>query len=226
MTAQPAELPPIELPPIEAVFFDFGGVFIASPFAAVHEAAARHGIGGDELIDLVFGPYDHDTDHPWHQLERGETTFDAARSAITALSEERGLGSLDPIAVLSELSTGYDVREFMVQAVRDLRARGIKTAIITNNIAEFGSMWRAMIPIDELFDDIVDSSSVGVRKPDPAIFELACERVEVAPTSAAFIDDYLGNVTGANAVGLRGVWCGYSVDTTRKALAELLAIIG
>ncbi|MFN8053123.1 MAG: HAD family phosphatase [Acidimicrobiales bacterium] len=212
--------------PVRAVFFDFGGVFIDSPFAAVGTAAAKLGLGPDDLIDVVFGPYDTDTDHPWHRLERGEITFDEARSGIGDLSESRGMERLDPIVALADLAGGYEVREFMVQAVRDLRAQGITTGVITNNIAEFGSTWRAMIPVDELFDDVVDSSSVGMRKPDPAIYRLACERVGVDPAAAVFIDDYQGNVDGARAVGLQAVWCGYSVASTQAALAELIALVG
>jgi putative hydrolase of the HAD superfamily len=210
--------------PVEAVFFDFGGVFINSPFAAVGGAAAKLGIDEALLIDTVFGPYDADTDHPWHRLERGELSFNDARTAIAELADSRGLGRLDPITALADLATDHVVRDFMVEAVRDLRSLGITTGVITNNIAEFGTTWRAMIPVDELFDDIVDSSSVGVRKPDAAIYLLACERVGVDPAAALFVDDYQGNVDGAEAAGLRAVCCGYTIDTTRTALAELLTI--
>lgn len=208
-----------------AVFFDFGGVFIASPFAAVGAAAQRLGLDEAVLVDVVFGPYDSDSDHPWHRLERGELTFDDARTAIGDLSEARGLARLDPMVALADLAVDRSVRGFMVDAVRDLRARGILTGVITNNIAEFGSTWRAMIPVDELFDDVVDSSAVGIRKPDAAIYAMACERLSVDPADALFIDDYAGNVDGAVAAGLRGVWCGYSVESTQAALAELLALV-
>lgn len=209
---------------VEAVFFDFGGVFIDSPFAMAGDAAARLGVEADTLIEVVFGPYDADTDHPWHRVERGELAFEAARVEIAALATASGF-EIDPFAVLADLVGSHQVRDFMVDAVRDLRALGIRTGVITNNIAEFGSTWRAMVPVDELFDDVVDSSAVGVRKPGAAIFHLACERLGVAPGAAAFIDDFQGNVDGAVAAGLRAVCCGYSVDTTRAALAELLEIV-
>lgn len=209
----------------EAVFFDFGGVFIPSPFAAMGSAAARLGLEEAVLIEAVFGPYDADTDHPWHRLERGELSFADARAAIGDLSETNGLQRLDPMVALADLAVGHTVRDFMVDAVRDLRTRGIRTGIITNNIAEFGTAWRAMIPVEELFDDIVDSSAVGVRKPDAAIFRIACERLGVAPSSSVFIDDYQGNVDGAVAAGLRAVCCGYTVESTAAALAELLTLV-
>lgn len=210
----------------DAVFFDFGGVFIPSPFAAIGTAAAKLGIDEAVLQDTVFGPYDADTDHPWHRLERGEIDFAMARTEIGDLAEERGLGRIDPAIALADLAVELTVRDFMVDAVRDLRAKGLRTGIITNNIAEFGTHWRALIPVDELFDDIVDSSAVGIRKPDAAIYRLACERLDVAPAASVFIDDFAGNVDGAIAAGMPAVCCGYSVETTRAALAELMTIVG
>ena len=210
----------------KAVFFDFGGVFIASPFGAIGPAAERLGVPEPDLIDAIFGPYDADTDHPWHRLERGETSFADAQNAIGDLSESRGLIRLDPIVALADVVVDRSVRGFMVDAVRELRGRGLLTGVITNNIAEFGETWKSMIPVDELFDDIVDSSAVGVRKPGSAIYELACERLSVQPGEAVFIDDYQGNVDGAAAVGMRAVCCGYTVESTAAALDELLALVG
>lgn len=207
----------------KAVFFDFGGVFIASPFGAIGPAAERLGLPEADLVDAIFGPYDADTDHPWHRLERGEVSFEDARAGIGDLAEARGFGRLDPMVALADLVVDRSVRDFMVDAVRDLRSRGIRTGIITNNIAEFGTHWKAMIPVDELFDDIVDSSAVGIRKPDAAIFALACERLGVEPGESLFIDDYQGNVDGAIAAGMRAVCCGYTVESTEAALVELLA---
>ena len=209
--------------PIKAVFFDFGGVFINSPFAAAAAAAETMGIPEAQLLELVFGPYDADGDHPWHRLERGEMSFSDANDAIAELAEAGGHGKIQPTDVLMALAADPGVRDFMIDLVRELRGRGLATGIITNNIAEFGTAWRAMIPVDELFDDIVDSSSVGLRKPDPAIYQLACDRLDVVPEAAIFIDDHAGNVAGARSVGISGVWCGYSVESTKAAVEELLA---
>lgn len=211
---------------VEAVFFDFGGVFINSPFAAAAETAARMGVPEHELLELVFGPYDVDGDHPWHRMERGELSFADANAAIAELAAASGRGRIEPMEVLMALAEDRGTRDFMVDLVRDLRGRGLATGIITNNIAEFGSTWRAMIPVDELFDDVVDSSAVGLRKPDPAIYRLACERLGVAPEASIFIDDHHGNVLGARAIGMHAVWCGLSVETTRAAADQLLALIG
>ena len=82
----------------------------------------------------------------------------------------------------------------------------MKTAIVTNNIREFADGWRAMLPVDELFDVVVDSAHEGVRKPDPRIFRLALERLGgTAPEAAVFLDDFHGNVAAAERLGIRGI---------------------
>ena len=205
----------------DAALFDFGGVFTDSPFAAAEAGAARLGVPLDVLTDVVFGSYSSDDDHPWHRLERGELSLADARAAIVDLSREAGLVDIDPLDVLASLSSGAGVREFMVDLVRDFRAAGVKTGVVTNNIREFGDYWRPMIPLDELFDDVVDSSEVGMRKPNPAIFELACERLGVQPARTLFVDDYEGNIVGAKAAGLFGVCCGYSVESTKAAALHI-----
>lgn len=207
---------------VEAVLFDFGGVFIDSPFAAVDIAATKLGIDPVLLLGVVFGSYDEDTDHPWHRLERGEVTFGDARRAITDLAVAAGLGELDPFTVLAELAgQGLVVRDFMLDAVHRYRRAGLKTGIVTNNVAEFGDSWRGLMPLDELFDDVVDSSSVHVRKPDARIYALACERLDIAPGAAVFIDDHEGNAAGARRAGLLAVCCGYSADSAAAALTQL-----
>ena len=114
----------------------------------------------------------------------------------------------------------------MVELVRDARSSGLRTGVVTNNIAEFGEYWRAMIPLDELFDDVVDSSSVGLRKPDAAIYRLACERLSVEPERTVFVDDYDGNIVGAEAIGMSGISCGWYRETTADAAASLRAMLG
>lgn len=189
---------------VDAVLFDFGGVFIDSPFADLDP----------EVAFALFGPYDRDTDHPWHRLERGEITFAEA---------QREIG--DPIEKLASMMRSLEVRDFAVDAVQRYRGAGLRTGIITNNLAEFGSTWRSLIDVDGLFDDVVDSSAVGMRKPDPRIFALACERLGVEAGRTAFIDDFEGNVVGARAAGLLAVCCGYTVESTRAAFDELDAIV-
>lgn len=210
---------------IRAVVFDFGGVFIDSPFAAVANAAVAQGLSPEELALAVFGDYATDTDHPWHRLERGELTVIEAREQIMATSTLPDGSPLDPFHVLASV-TGGGVREEMVVFCRDVKARGLRTGLLTNNAREFEEFWRPLLPLDELFDDVVDSSDVGLRKPDPAIYLLALERLGVAAHEAVFVDDAPGNVAGAQAVGITAVLVGQERSEVPAAISALEQLIG
>lgn len=208
---------------IEAVLFDFGGVFTPSPFEAVRAAAVALGIDGQLALDLCFGPYDRDTDHAWHRMERGELTIAEARDELVKLYADAG-HDVDPFALLRSMGGDDDQREEVVARTRAIKQRGVRTAVVTNNVREFGTGWRAMVPVDELFDEIVDSSEVGVRKPDPRIYHLALERLGgVAPEAAVLVDDAPGNIAAAEAIGVRGVLVG---PDRLAAMAELESLLG
>ena len=203
---------------IRAVLFDFGGVYTSSPFNVFVEAADELGATPEQILGLVFGPYDRDTDHPWHRLERGEIALLDARQEIMDLATEAGL-TFDPLAILARMARGGGARETVVAATRRLRERGLRTALVTNNAREFSAGWRSLIPIAELFDAVIDSSEVGVRKPDPAIFSLALRELGgVAPEHAVFLDDFPGNIAAARRLGMHGVLV---EDDPSGALAEL-----
>ena len=163
---------------IEAFLFDFGGVFTDSPFGAVEDFGRSIGADPRGVSAIVFGSYEHDGEHPWHRLERGEIGLEAARELILALGRERGL-DIDIYRLFARMAdngAGAGARAALVETVRGLRGTGYRTGIITNNVREFGDGWRALIPVDELFEFVVDSSHVGVRKPDPRIFAVAAAR--------------------------------------------------
>jgi putative hydrolase of the HAD superfamily len=212
----PAPSTPPLTPRIDAVLFDFGGVFTASPFEAARKFAASIGIDPAVMLDTVFGPYDYDSDHPWHRLERGEMPLGDARQAILDLGKKRGFEA-DLFQVLAALGSSGGPRHAFLERVRLVRVHGIATAIVTNNVLEFRDAWRAMVPIDELFDVVVDSCEVGFRKPDPRIFEKALGLLDVPAARALFLDDYEGNVSAARRLGIHGILVG--VDPT-DALAE------
>jgi putative hydrolase of the HAD superfamily len=175
----------------DAVLWDYGGVFTASPFAAAHAYARAQDADPEVMVQIVFGSYDTDSDHAWHRLERGELTF------------------ADALAVISA----------------DARAAGMRfdTGEMFNNIREYGDAWRARLAIDELFDLVVDSCEEGVRKPDPAIFHTALDRLGVDdPRRAVFLDDFEGNLVAAREIGMHGILVG---PDPRPALAELAALL-
>jgi len=209
--------------PVEAVLFDFGGVFTESPFLAAHEAGEELGIDVDVAFDLCFGTYHHDGDHPWHRLERGEMTLEDARQALRAMAVERGY-DVDPIDFLMRLAREDHQREPVIQRALAVKATGIRTACVTNNILEFGEGWRSLVPVDDLFDTVVDSCHAGVRKPDPRIYRLALDAVDVDAEAAVFLDDHPANVAAAEALGMRGIVVGRDRLAAFDRLDELLAL--
>ena len=139
-----------------------------------------------------------------------------------ALASQDGL-AFDPLAILARMARGGGAREAVVAATRRVRARGLRTALVTNNAREFSAGWRSLIPIGELFDAVIDSSEVGVRKPDPAIFSLALRELGgIAPEHAVFLDDFAGNVAAARRLGMHGVLV---EDDPSGALAELERLV-
>jgi putative hydrolase of the HAD superfamily len=94
--------------------------------------------------------------------------------------------------------------------------------MLTNNVREWEPRWRAMLPVDELFEVVVDSAFVGLRKPDPAIYRLTCERLGVAPERCLFVDDIEANCTAAAGLGMAAVW----FRDTGQAIAEMRAALG
>jgi epoxide hydrolase-like predicted phosphatase len=211
---------------VEAVLWDVGGVFLPSPFTKIRSHATEQGMDGDRLLELVFGPYHQDTDHPWHQLERGQMTFEACNAALAALAVEEGM-DVDPMAVL--LNMGGDglriVRDDVVAAAVAAKASGRKAAIVTNNIKEFSEGWRGLFEdLDAMVDVIVDSSAIGLRKPDPAIFHHAlAELGGIAPAAAVFLDDAPGNIAAARDLGIHAILVEDEYQPALDELAEALA---
>jgi epoxide hydrolase-like predicted phosphatase len=212
---------------IEAVIFDYGGVLSTTPFAGIAEYERKMGYPEKSLARLLFGrgasPQGPgvEPDHDWHLLETGQLTLDEFHVRLVerseaALGQPLDLG--DYAQFLRELGVG--VHWMMVHRVRELRAEGYRTAILTNNVKEWGRYWKGSIPID-LFDLIIDSCDVGLRKPDPAIYRLTCERLGVAPEAAVFLDDTRRHVEGARQVGLHAIL----VRDPWAALAELDSIL-
>ena len=207
---------------IEAVLFDYGGVFTASPFEAVEEVGREMGARPGQAMEIIFGPYDRDTDHPWHKLERGELSLEETRQAILLLGKDHGLET-DIFHFLAAMGSGTGIREAFVQLVRDLRAAGFKTGIVTNNVVEFREHWKRTMPMEELFDSVVDSSEVGLRKPDPAIYRHALDDIGVPAERTLFLDDFEGNIEAARSTGMHAILVGgdfhRAIDEVRDFLA-------
>jgi putative hydrolase of the HAD superfamily len=203
--------------PIRAVVSDFGGVLTAPLFPAFVRAHEDLGIPLEALGAVMRGG----AEAQLHALERGELSErDFLAGVEAALSEELGRPvSLDGYG--ARLFAGLEPNEPMFEYFRALRERGLRLAILTNNVREWEAMWRATLPIDEVFELVVDSAFVGMRKPEPEIYALTLERLGLPGEACAFIDDLEVNVRAARAAGMLGVHFG----STEQAIRDLESVI-
>ena len=205
---------------IDAALFDFGGVLVREGSVNDFARMAPHA-DPEVVLHHAVGPYHEDADHPWHQVERGELDMAEWYALTVAALAEAGVEVVIPKGDGSGAPL-FTPNEPVIEAVRAVRAAGGKTAVVTNNVRELSTTWRPVLPLDELFDTVVDSCEVGLRKPNPAIYHLTVERLGVAPDRAVLLDDIESNLRGAEAAGLRAIHVG--PDPT-AAVAALLALL-
>lgn len=207
---------------ISAVIFDFGGVIITPITRQIGMIAEGLGVTTAELHHVMMGPQFESGDHPWHRLERGEIPMEVLQGLLEPIAAEAGM-SFRGDEVERILAPGmYEVNRFMIDKISELRGRGYKTALLSNSIREFRPKLEEDVP-PHLFDAYVDSSHVGMRKPEPEIFHHTMAALGLEDAShAVFLDDFAGNLAGATAVGLRTI----HVKNPREALVELDALLG
>jgi putative hydrolase of the HAD superfamily len=198
---------------IRAALFDFGGVILSSPFEAFSRYEAERGLPDGFLRRL--NATNPDT-NAWARLERSEVDFEEFCSLFEKEAAEAG-GVVDARVVMSLLAG--ELRPAMVEAVKRCRTR-LKTACLTNNFVTGPGSRRS--GMDEMFDAVIESSRVGVRKPDPRFYTLACELLEIEPSEAVFLDDLGVNLKPARAMGMTTI----KVDDPDRALDELEAVVG
>ena len=192
-------------PPVRAVVFDFGGVIISPITNQLAAIAAGLGCAATDVREVMMGPAGASSDHPWHRLERGEIQRDQLQSLLEPYAEARGIDWRgDEVEQLLEPG-GFHVHDFVLEYIGDLRERGMRTGLLSNSIAEFRPVLEAHAP-PTLFDVYLDSSEVGIRKPDAAIYHLLLDRLDsVEAEEVLFLDDFTDNVKGAESVGIRGI---------------------
>jgi putative hydrolase of the HAD superfamily len=199
---------------LKAAIFDIGGVLTISPVTRIKSYCAEWGIS-DELRTAIFAP----NDAIWSRFERSELTrAEFARELDRACQcDGRGLHFLE------WFFQGFEPRPEMIAVVEHLRGR-TKLGSITNNVArDLPAQQRTSgLDIHSLFDVVVESAIEGVRKPEPAIYRIACERLGVEPHEAVFLDDLGANLKGAKALGMTTI----KVDDTNNAIDELEAALG
>ena len=214
----------------KAVIWDFGGVITSSPFEAFNRYEAAHNL--PENFIRTINATNPDT-NAWARFERSDidaAAFDTAfrKEAVAAGHDVAGA---DVLALLAG-----DIRPEMVAVLDGLKGRDYRLACITNNVKTTSDQTAGANPgmarsadkaaqvaeVMQRFEMVIESSVEGVRKPDPAIYELACSRLAIAPADCVFRDDLGVNLKPARALGMGTV----KVLNAEQAIADLAALLG
>ena len=204
---------------VDGVLFDMGGVVMESPLHAISRYEQERGLPPSSINRVVAAAGETGA---WARLERGELTVATFRAPFEADCRAHGI-EVDGAAVMAAIAAAGVARPAMLEAIRRLRAHGLRVGALTNN-------WRREGPENDVmprhlrdhFDAFIESRVVGLRKPDPRIYLLACRELGVEPVRTAFLDDIGGNLKAARALGMATI----KVDDPVTALRELGALIG
>ncbi|GAA3902964.1 HAD-IA family hydrolase [Streptomyces lacrimifluminis] len=207
---------------VDTIVVDYGGVLtnpLVETFVAFAELA---GIDAGDLAQAFMAATERHGETPMAALETGAITERQMVDRILAelpegagriLADGRGFGEL--------WFQGRTPNEQFVSFLRALRRDGYRIALLTNNVREWEPLWRAQLPVDELFDVVVDSHKEGVRKPDPAIYRILLDRLGTTPQRCLFVDDTEENCLAAAEFGIGTV----RFADTGSAVSEISALL-
>lgn len=201
---------------IAGVLFDLGGVVMASPLAAIARYERDHDLPAQAINRAIRASGDTGA---WSRLERGELSLEGFLEPFEADCRTGGI-EVSGSTLMRYIAEASAPRPAMVDAIRRIRARGLRAGALTNNWVTEAP--RPPHPVRDHFDVFVESSVVGLRKPDPRIYQLACRELGVSPEHAAFLDDIGGNLKPARALGMATI----KVSDPRMALRELSDLLG
>ena len=207
-------------PTRNTVLFDLGGVVLGSPLHAIRDYEQELGLARNAINRVAANTAPHGA---WSRLERGEIAMEAFYAAFE--SDCRGAGlEIDARRMMVRMSEASGPRPVMLEAITRLRAGGFKVGALTNNWAHAEDTDRndGTRALRDRFDVFIESSVEGLRKPDPAIYHLACERLAARPREMIFLDDIGGNLKPARAMGMATI----KVDAPEHALRELSELVG
>jgi len=198
-----------------AVFWDFGGVILSSPFEAFNHYEAANGLPRDFIRSVNAVDPDRNA---WARIERQELSVESFDDAFATESESLGhrVPGRDVLALL-----GGEVRPEMVTALDRVIEAGYITACLTNNVAS-GEARPDVAAVMARFHHVVESSKVGVRKPEPAFYAQACDVARVDPSEVVFLDDLGINLKPAKAMGMATI----KVVSADQAIGDLSALLG
>jgi putative hydrolase of the HAD superfamily len=204
---------------LAGVLFDMGGVVMDSPLHAIAGYERERGLAPNSINRAIAAAGETGA---WARLERGELTVGAFHALFEADCRVHGF-EVDGAAVMAAIAAAGVARPVMLEAIRRLRAQGFRVGALTNN-------WKREGPDDDViphrlrshFDVFVESRVVGLRKPDPRIYQLACRELGVELARTAFLDDIGSNLKAARALGMTTI----KVDDPAPALVELGTLLG
>jgi len=207
---------------IVAVISDFGGVLTTPLETAFLAFQQEHGIPLQALGSAMAAAVERDGVHPLFELEKGRITETQFLGSLeVGLREELGRD-----VRLDSFAQGFGTRlapnQELIDYMAELRQRGLRMALCTNNVREWEARWRAMLPVDEIFELVVDSAFVGTRKPEPEIYALTLDRLGLRGEQCVFIDDFEINCQQAAEHGMATVW----FRDNAQAIGELEAALG
>jgi putative hydrolase of the HAD superfamily len=206
---------------IEAIVSDFGGVLTTPLIASFLALQDEVGISPENFGKAIRAAADGEGGNPLYAIERGEITEE---TFVERLSDglEPLLGHRPQLHGFSEMFFGaLAPNEPMIELMRELKAEGLRMAMLTNNVREWEPRWRPMLPVDEIFETVVDSAFVGTRKPEAKIYELTVERLGLPAESCLLVDDLAVNCEGARDAGLEAV----HFRDNEQAIAEIRAAL-
>jgi putative hydrolase of the HAD superfamily len=206
---------------IQAVVSDFGGVLTTPLMGSFLALQDEIGISPENFGKAIRAAGDRDGENPLYALERGEITEEVF---VERLSDglEPLLGHRPQLHSFSEMFfAALQPNLPMIELMRELKAEGLRMAMLTNNVREWEPRWRPMLPVDEIFETVVDSAFVGVRKPEARIYELTVERLGLPAESCVLVDDLAVNCEGARDAGLQAV----HFQDNEQAITEIRAAL-
>ncbi len=198
--------------------FDLGGVVLGSPLPAIRTYEADLGLEPGSLGRVVRL---RGEEGAWASHERGELAFPSFVRAFAAEGRELGV-EFSPVELMRRIADAVRPRPGMVAAVQAIRAAGLKTAALTNNWAEPAPAAERFEGLRGLFDVFAESCVLGMRKPDPRIYERVLDEIALPPSQVVFLDDMGRNLKPARAMGMATI----KVDDPAAALAELGELLG
>ena len=191
---------------LKAAIFDYGGVMSFSPLWRVKLLADAMKVPKEIFSKIIFGGSQSEQENPWHEAECGRQPLDStfAKKMQERLAPYGATFDLDFfLPWVAEAENEADPA--MISVVEELRKAGYRLALLTNAVREFRPVIEKTIRTSDLFDVIVDSSEVGMRKPDKEIYDLTSNRLGVENSQCLMIDDLIANVQGAENAGMQGL---------------------